>query len=77
MKHILVEWKEIFGRHGLSISLEKMEMLWVGQQKKIDKRRVVREDVDVGESLTRKLVRSRLKWVRHVERMENGREWDG
>ena len=27
----------------------------------------------VGMSLTRKLVRSRLKWAGHVERMEGGR----
>ena len=31
----LVKWKEIFGRHGLRASLEKTEVLWVGQQKKI------------------------------------------
>ena len=30
----LVEWKEIFGRHGLRVRLEKTEVLWVGQQKK-------------------------------------------
>ena len=30
----LVDWKEIFGRHGLRVSLEKTEVLWVGQQKK-------------------------------------------
>ena len=30
----LVEWKEIFGRHGLRVSLEKTAVLWVGQQKK-------------------------------------------
>ena len=29
-----VEWKEIVGRHGLRLSLEKTEMLWVGQQNK-------------------------------------------
>ena len=28
----LVDWKEIFGKHGLRVSLEKMEVLWVGQQ---------------------------------------------
>ena len=30
----LVEWKEIFGRHGQRVSLEKTEVLCVGQQKK-------------------------------------------
>ena len=30
----LVDWKEIFGKHGLRVSLEKTEVLWVGQQKK-------------------------------------------
>ena len=34
----LVEWKEIFGRHGLRENLEMMEVLWVGQQK---------EDLDI------------------------------
>ena len=29
----LVEWKEIFGRHGLRVSLEKTGVLWVAQQK--------------------------------------------
>ena len=33
----------------------------------------LREEVGVRESLTRKLVRSRLKWVGHVERMEEVR----
>ena len=33
----------------------------------------LRKDVSVRESLTRKLVRSRLKWAAHVERMEE--EW--
>ena len=28
-----MEWKEIFGKHGLRVSLEKTEVLWVGQQK--------------------------------------------
>ena len=31
----LVDWKEIFGKHELRVSLEKTEVLWVGQQKKI------------------------------------------
>ena len=26
----LVKWKEIFGKHGLRVSLEKTEVLWVG-----------------------------------------------
>ena len=30
----LVDWKEIFSKHGQRISLEKTEVLWVGQQKK-------------------------------------------
>ena len=30
----LVDWKEIFGKYGLTVSLDKTEMLWVGQQKK-------------------------------------------
>ena len=34
-----VEWKEIFGRHGLRVSLEKTEVLWVGQQN---------NDLDIG-----------------------------
>ena len=28
----LVDWKEIFGVHGLRVSLEKTEVLWVGHQ---------------------------------------------
>ena len=27
----LVDWKEIFGKHGLRVSLEKTKELWVGQ----------------------------------------------
>ena len=30
----LVVWKEIVGKHGLRVNLEKTEVLWVGQQKK-------------------------------------------
>ena len=30
----LVEWNEIFGRHGLRGSLENMKVLWVGHHKK-------------------------------------------
>ena len=32
----LVDWKEIFDKHGLRVSLEKTEVLWVGQQKKYE-----------------------------------------
>ena len=28
----LVDWKEIFGKHGVRVNLEKKEVLWVGQQ---------------------------------------------
>ena len=38
--------------------------------KRIDKRRNEELRQDVGESLARKLVRSRLKWAGHVERTE-------
>ena len=31
----LVEWKEMFDRHRLRVSLEKTETLWVGQQTQI------------------------------------------
>ena len=43
--------------------------------KRIDKRIMedLREEVVVKESRTRKLVRSRLKWDGHVERMEGTR----
>ena len=34
LQELLVDWKEIFGKHGLRVSLEKTEVLWVGQQKK-------------------------------------------
>ena len=30
----LVDWKEIFDKHELRVSLEKTEVLWIGQQKK-------------------------------------------
>ena len=30
----LVDWKELFGKHGLRVSLAKTEVLWVEQQKK-------------------------------------------
>ena len=40
--------------------------------KRINKRRMeeLREEVGVKECFTRKLVRSRLRWAGHVERME-------
>ena len=43
--------------------------------KRIDKRRMeeLREEVGVKESLTRKLVRSRLKWAGHTKSMEGER----
>ena len=43
--------------------------------KRIDKRRMeeLKEEVGVREGLTTKLVRSRLKWAGHVERMERVR----
>ena len=43
--------------------------------KRIDKRRMeeLREEVGERESLTRKLVRSWLKWAGHMERMEGER----
>ena len=74
-----VEWKEIFGRHGLKVGLEKTEVLWVGQQKK---------DLDIrldGKKLNLHIfgysgLRGRwhgdgnsLKWAVHVERMEGVR----
>ena len=34
LKEWLVGWKEIFGKHGLRVNLEKTEVLWVRQQKK-------------------------------------------
>ena len=33
-QELKVAWKDIFGRHGLRVSLEKMEVLWVEQQNK-------------------------------------------
>ena len=33
LKERLVAWKEMFGRHGLRVSLQKTEVLWVEQQK--------------------------------------------
>ena len=38
LQECLGEWKEIFGRHRLRVSLEKTEVLWVGQQKKTENR---------------------------------------
>ena len=34
MQEILGEWKEAFHKHGLKISLEKTEVIWVRQQRK-------------------------------------------
>ena len=33
----LVDWKEIFRKDGLTGSLEKTEVLWVGQQKQFSR----------------------------------------
>ena len=33
----LVEWKEIFDRHGLRVSLKKIEVLWVTRKRSIYK----------------------------------------
>ena len=55
--------------------LQVSENNWVRRivgVKRINKRRMeeLREEVSVKESFTRKLVRSRLRWAEHVERME-------
>ena len=34
MQEVLQEWKEAFGKHGLKMSMEKTEVMWVGQQRK-------------------------------------------
>ena len=34
MQEILGEWKEVFQKHGLKMSIEKAEIMWVGQQRK-------------------------------------------
>ena len=34
MQEVLGEWKEAFGKHGLKMSMENTEMMWVGQQRK-------------------------------------------
>ena len=34
MQEVLGEWKEAFGKHWLKISVEKTEVMWVGQQRK-------------------------------------------
>ena len=34
MQEVLGEWKEAFGKHGLKMSMEKTEVIWVGQQRK-------------------------------------------
>ena len=33
-QEVLGEWKEAFAKHGLKISMEKNEVMWVGQQRK-------------------------------------------
>ena len=48
----LVEWKEIFGRHGLRVNLEKTEVLWTGHQKKdldnrLDGKKLNQQDIFV------------------------------
>ena len=30
----LIEWKDMFNRHGLRVSLEKTEVMWVGPRRK-------------------------------------------
>ena len=30
----LIEWKDIFSRHGLRVRLEKTEVMWVGHRRK-------------------------------------------
>ena len=32
MQKVLGEWKEAFGKHGLKMSMEKTEVIWVGPQ---------------------------------------------
>ena len=34
MQEVLEEWKEAFGKHGLKMSMENTEVMWVGQQRK-------------------------------------------
>ena len=34
IKEVLGEWKEEFGRHGLKMSMEKTEVMWVWQQRR-------------------------------------------
>jgi len=34
MQEVLGEWKEAFHKHGLKISMEKTEVIWVRQQRK-------------------------------------------
>ena len=33
MQEVLGEWKEAFKKHELEMSMEKNEVMWVGQQK--------------------------------------------
>ena len=34
MQEVLGEWKEASGKHGLKMSMEKTEVMWVRQQRK-------------------------------------------
>ena len=34
MQEVLGEWKEAFWKHWLKMSMEKTEVMWVGQQRK-------------------------------------------
>ena len=34
MQEVLGEWREAFAKHGLKMSMEKTEVMWVGQQRK-------------------------------------------
>ena len=34
IQEVLGEWKEEFGKHGLKMSMEKTEVMWVRQQRK-------------------------------------------
>ena len=34
MQELLGKWKKAFGKHGLNTSMEKTEVIWIGQQRK-------------------------------------------
>ena len=34
MQEVLEEWKETFEKHWLKMSVEKTEVMWIGQQRK-------------------------------------------